>query len=81
MTLIVIPNVQHSNARTSVTAVQPELAASTRAHWRRHAGLKSCIYGNEGGGSYDEFIVVMMSFIVLTIVVGIGDVKNDTIGV
>ena len=71
--LIQILHMKRSNARTFSTAVQPELAASTRAHWRRHAGLKSCIYGNEGGGSYDEFIVVMMSFIVVTIVVGIGD--------
>ena len=53
-------NVEAPNARTFVTAVQSELAASTRAHWRTHSGRKSCVYGSDGG-SHDEFIVVMIT--------------------
>ena len=42
-----IPNVARTGARTCGTAVQPELAASTRAHWRRHSVFECCNHGSD----------------------------------
>ena len=60
-------------SNTFPTAVQPELAVNTRAHWRRHVSLNSCIYRSDDGDYHDQFIVVMIPFTMLTIVMGIGD--------